>query len=174
MQPYVDFFNFMSYDLHGPWEASVLGAFVRPQTSVLDIGTDLLPLWFDGVDPKKVNLGIAYYGRGYTLSNSSCTEIGCPYSGSSLPGPCTRSAGILSLPEIDQIIQEKGLTPQLIPDAMLKQISWDDQWIGYDDNETIALKTAWSDKLCLGGTQIWSIDLGASSIRLTFPVIRSP
>ena len=106
MQDYVDFFNFMSYDLHGPWEgkepsfvlmyflsivlnciiASDLRAFVRPQTSVIDINTDLLPIWFDGVDPGKINLGIAYYGRGYTLANTSCTDIGCPYTAGNLPG----------------------------------------------------------------------------------------
>jgi chitinase len=80
--------------------------------------------------------------------------------------PCTASVGILSLQEIEAIIKEKGLIPELIPDAMIKQITWDDQWIGYDDNETIALKTAWADSLCLGGTQIWSVDLNPASGRL--------
>jgi chitinase len=80
--------------------------------------------------------------------------------------PCTASVGILSLQEIEAIIKEKGLIPELIPDAMIKQITWDGQWVGYDDNETIALKTAWADGLCLGGTQIWSVDLNPASGRL--------
>jgi hypothetical protein len=135
MEPYVDFFNFMAYDLHGVWEATTIGAFVRPQSSIVDIATAMAPLWFDGVDPSKLNLGIPYYGRGYALSNSSCVDIGCPYSGPSAPGPCTNSPGLLTLSEIEEIISEQNLIPELIPDIMVKQIIYDNnQWMGYDDN----------------------------------------
>jgi chitinase len=158
MECYVDFFNFMAYDLHGSWEASDLGAFVRPQSSIIDIENDLLPVWFDGLNASKINLGVPYYGRGYTLSNSSCTDVGCPYSGTSLPGACTESPGVLSLREIKQIIKAKKLTPKLITNAMVKQITWDNQWVGYDDHDTIAMKMKWGDQHCLGGTTVWSID----------------
>lgn len=162
MEPFVDFYNYMAYDLHGPWEASTLGALVRPQTSIVDINSTMLPLWFDAVSPAKINLGIAYYGRGFTLSNTSCTDVGCPYTGASNPGPCTDSAGLLSLREINEIVNENNLTPELLPDLMIKQIVYDDdQWMGYDDNETIALKTKWADENCLGGTAIWSIDFNS-------------
>jgi hypothetical protein len=47
---------------------------------------------------------------------------------------------------------------------MIKQITWDDQWIGYDDNETIALKESVANDLCFGGTMVWSVDFdGAGS-----------
>lgn len=171
MEPFVDFFNYMSYDLHGPWEAQTLGALVRSQTSIIDISSTMLPLWFDAVDPAKINLGIAHYGRGYTLSDSSCTEVGCPYSGPSAPGPCTDSAGLLSLREITNIINENEITPQLLPDLMIKQIVWGgDQWMGYDDIDTIALKTQWANQNCLGGAAIWSIDFNSGPGRYAFPV----
>jgi hypothetical protein len=48
--------------------------------------------------------------------------------------------------------------PKLIPDAMVKQLTWEDQWIAYDDQETISMKIREADKLCLGGTMIWAID----------------
>jgi chitinase len=53
----------------------------------------------------------------------------------------------------------------LDPDAMMKYLVWSDQWVGYDDLETIAMKTAWASTHCFGGTMIWSIDLysGADS-----------
>ena len=41
---------------------------------------------------------------------------------------------------------------------MMKQITWDDQWIGYDDLETAALKKKWASGFCFGGTMIWSVD----------------
>ena len=157
---YIDFFNFMAYDLHGSWESSTLGPSIRAQTSIIDIGNDLLPLWFDGVSPTKINLGLAYYGRGYTLTNTSCTGIGCPYSGPNRPGICTGSAGLLGLWEIQTIIEQQNLTPKLLIDEMVKQIVFNgDQWVGYDDAQTFALKKSWADGLCLGGTVIWSLDL---------------
>jgi len=106
----------------------------------------MLPLWFDGVPPNKINLGIAYYGRGFTLANKSCRDVGCPYTGGNRGGPCTTSSGILSLREISQLIKNGVAVPKLLPDLMIKQISWDDQWIGYDDEETIALKSKWGDR----------------------------
>ncbi|KAK3984235.1 hypothetical protein QBC44DRAFT_388980 [Cladorrhinum sp. PSN332] len=68
----------------------------------------------------------------------------------------------MSLHEIYQLIQRKGLTPQYLPDSMMKQITWDDQWIGYDDDETFAAKKAWADSKCFGGTMVWSIDFQIS------------
>lgn len=160
MEPYVDFFGFMAYDLHGSWDADVktLGSVVRGQADLREIYNDTLPLWFDGLNPSKINFGLAYYGRGYTLESSSCNHPGCKFIGPSKPAPCTNSKGVMSLVEIEQLIAEKSLVQELLSDIMMKQITWDDQWIGYDDAETIALKTAFADNLCFGGTMIWSID----------------
>ena len=71
MEPYVDWFGFMSYDLHGPWDADVgaLGSIVRGQADVREIYNNTLPLWYAGLNPSKINFGLAYYGRGYTLSS---------------------------------------------------------------------------------------------------------
>lgn len=57
----------------------------------------------------------------------------------------------MSLREIQQKIEADNLQPKLLPEAMMKQITWADQWIGYDDDETIALKKAWADGQCFGG-----------------------
>lgn len=58
MQPYVDWFGFMAYDLHGSWDVKTpaLGNIVRGQANISDIETDMAPLWFDGLDPKKINV----------------------------------------------------------------------------------------------------------------------
>ncbi|KAK4176845.1 hypothetical protein QBC36DRAFT_378170 [Triangularia setosa] len=160
MEPYVDFFGFMAYDLHGPWDADVkaLGSKVRGQADIREISENTKPLWFDGLNPAKLNFGLALYGRGYTLADPTCNQLLCPFSGGSNPAPCTNFQGVMSLHEIQQLIDRKGLTPQYLPDAMMKQITWDDQWIGYDDDETFAAKKAWADSRCFGGTMVWSID----------------
>ncbi|KAL8907179.1 MAG: hypothetical protein Q9171_005970 [Xanthocarpia ochracea] len=165
MEPYVDMFGFMAYDLHGFWDADIktLGSIVRAQTDIREIYNNTLPLWFDNLDPKKINFGLAYYGRGYTLANPACNQLECPFVGPSLPGPCSHYSGVLSLAEIKGYIRDKGLKPQLIEKSMIKQITWDDQWIGYDDEETIAMKKNWASSYCFGGTMIWSIDFKSGS-----------
>jgi len=65
-----------------------------------------LPLWFDAPTPSKINFGLAYYGRGYTLVDPSCNTLGCPFSGASKPGICTNYAGVISLLEIENLIKQ--------------------------------------------------------------------
>jgi len=167
MQDYVDFMGFMSYDLHGPWDADVqtLGSKVRPQTDITEIEKGLIPLWFDGVDPSKINLGLAYYGRTYKLSNPSCGSMGCsfqPGEGGS-PGSCTNFPGVLSNREIRRLITDGGYTPFLNKTAMVKYFTYDENsWVGYDDEETYAMKEAFANERCLGGIMIWSVDFDAS------------
>ncbi|KAG9256176.1 glycoside hydrolase superfamily, partial [Emericellopsis atlantica] len=165
MESSLDFYGFMSYDLHGPWDSDVdtLGALVRGQTDIREIANNTKPLWFAGLDPAKINFGTAYYGRGYKLADASCTDLLCPFSGSSDPGPCTNFGGVLSLREIEGKIESEGITPKLLEDAMMKQIVWGDNWVGYDDEETIAMKVAWAEGQCFGGTMVWSIDFASDA-----------
>lgn len=167
MEPYVDFFGFMAYDLHGSWDADVktLGSIVRGQSDVHEIFNDTLPLWFDALTPDKINFGMALYGRGYTLADAKCATIGCPFTGPSLPGPCTNFEGVLSLIEIQSYIKTKGLVPILLPGPMMKQITWDNQWIGYDDVDTISMKKQFASGLCFGGTMVWSVDFNSGTGR---------
>jgi chitinase len=160
MESSVDFFGFMAYDLHGFWDADVkaLGKLVRGQADIREISNNTIPLWFDGLDPKKINFGLAMYGRGYTLADPSCNTLLCPFTGPSNRAPCTSYPGVMSLSEIKQTIKDRRLTPKLLTESLMKQITWDDQWIGYDDEETFALKRSFADSMCFGGTMIWSID----------------
>ncbi|KAI0123328.1 oviduct-specific glycoprotein, partial [Xylariales sp. AK1849] len=164
MEPNVDFFGFMAYDLHGSWDMDVktLGSLVRGQADIREISKNTEPLWFDGLNPAKLNFGLAAYGRGYTLAHSTCDQLLCPFKGPSKPAPCTAFDGVMSLVEIKQLIKDRGIEPEYLSESMMKQITWDDQWIGYDDEETFAAKEAWAYSKCFGGTMVWSIDFQAS------------
>jgi hypothetical protein len=108
-------------------------------------------------------MGLAYYGRGYTVANVDCMEVGCKWSGTSDPGTCTAFGGVMSLEEIEDLIPKLGIEPILDSDAMMKYLVWSDQWLGYDDLETISMKKTWASEHCFGGTMIWSIDLYSGS-----------
>jgi chitinase len=96
-------------------------------------GLDLL--WRAGVDPAKVNLGLGYYGRSFSLKDTSCTKPGCPFDtsdfvhGGGAPGDCTGSSGILSDYEINRVLEQYN--PEIIYDeaAAVNWITWDhNQW----------------------------------------------
>ncbi|TVY34581.1 Chitotriosidase [Lachnellula subtilissima] len=146
-----------------PNDFNYLAAFnpiaLQPYAALSDIERTLLPIWFDGLDASKLNLGLPYYGRGATVSSTSCVDLNCPYSSLSRPGQCSGEAGILSLKEIQDIITQRHLIPKVLPGIFQKSITFDDQWISYDDSDTVAQKTQWADQHCFGGTMIWSVDL---------------
>jgi chitinase len=124
--------------------SKTLDSVVRGQADIREIYKDTLPLWFEGLNSSKINFNLAYYGRGCTLEDSSFNHL----DANSKPAPCTNSKGGIPLIEIEQFIAEKSLVPELLSDIMMKQITWNHQWIGYDDAEMIVLKTAFADNLC--------------------------
>lgn len=104
MQQYVDWFNFMSYDINGVWDSKDVytGPYIRPHTNLTEIEQGLDLLWMAGVNPSMVNLGVGWYGRSFTLADPTCTEPNgiCQFTQGGNPGPCTYSAGTLSAAEI--------------------------------------------------------------------------
>ncbi|KAK1978685.1 hypothetical protein LZ30DRAFT_598587, partial [Colletotrichum cereale] len=101
------------------------------------------------------------YGRSFTLKDPSCNKPNgvCQFSGGAKEGPCSKASGILTLQEIFDIVKEKSLTPQFDEKAGVKWIHWDnDQWVSYDDAETLIMKKSFANSRCLGGSMIWALD----------------
>ena len=78
---YVDWFNVMSYDIHGAWDANIesLGPIVRPHTDMQEIRSGMQMFYKNGITGDKIVLGLAAYARTFTLADTSCTGIGCEY-----------------------------------------------------------------------------------------------
>ncbi|KAJ0383092.1 hypothetical protein COL922a_011197 [Colletotrichum nupharicola] len=124
MQPFVDWFNIMSYDIHGVWDAAskFVGPIVAPHTNLTEIDMGLDLLWRAGLKPEKVVLGQGYYGRSFTLKDPSCNKPNgvCQFSGGAKEGPCSKASGILTLQEIFDIIEKQSLKPQFDETAGVK------------------------------------------------------
>lgn len=162
---YLEFFNYMAYDIHG-WaidEGSNRAKVTYP-ADIRDVEVELLPLWANATQAGQLNLGLPYYGRGYTLSDSSCTIEGCKATGPSKSGKCSPDpSGVMALDDLETIIKDQS--PSIILDraAMQKRAIWDDhQWIGFDDADTIDLKRSWADRHCFGGMMAWSVGFNPS------------
>lgn len=174
-QESVDWFNIMSYDLHGVWDGAskAIGPKVAPHTNVteIDLGLDLL--WRAGVKPDKVVLGQGYYGRSFTLTDPSCNKPNgvCTFSGGADEGPCSGASGVLTLQEIKDIVKKKDLKPVYDKEAGVKWVTWDsNQWVSYDDEETFPHKRDLANDRCLGGLMVWAIDqVDQKAKSLVFP-----
>lgn len=163
MQEHVDFFNIMTYDMHGTWDKDTVGAgpYILPHTNLTEIDGALDLLWRSKVVPEKVNLGLAWYGRSFTLSEPNCTAPNgvCEFSGAGMAGPCSDSKGTLNTREIQDILFKEKLSPTLDEKAGVKFVAYNEtQWVSFDDEETIRLKQKFASEHCLGGTMVWAMD----------------
>ncbi|KFY76624.1 hypothetical protein V498_09544 [Pseudogymnoascus sp. VKM F-4517 (FW-2822)] len=161
IDPIIDFFNIMTYDIHGTWDSSdnSIGAIAQAHTNLTEIDLAMQLLWRNHIDPARVVLGLGFYGRSFTMKSSSCLAPGCPFKEGGKAGPCTNTRGILSATEIRQVVAD-GATVTLDSTAAVKIITWDDdQWVSYDDGETMKTKIQYANNHCLGGTMAWAIDL---------------
>ncbi|KAJ5921194.1 CAZyme family GH18 [Penicillium verhagenii] len=163
MEPSVDWFNFMSYDIHGVWDSSnkFTGPYIRPHTNLTEINDGLSLLWRAGVDSSKVVLGLGWYGRSFTLADSSCTTPNgvCQFTTGGNAGACTQSSGTLSNAEIKRLLAAGTGTESYDATAGVRWLTFDsNQWVSFDDGVTMQQKITFANSQCLGGVMIWSID----------------
>ena len=75
---------------------------------------DDIPHTFSGCPPKKLVLGLAAYGRTFTLQDPAKNEVGSPMSGVGKPGPYTKQPGIMAFNEICDIINKGDWTSKYV------------------------------------------------------------
>lgn len=76
---------------HGSWDSptSYIGNFVYAHTNKTEIKESLNLLWRNNVPADRVNLGIGFYGRSYTLESADCSKPGCRFKAPGVAGQCT-------------------------------------------------------------------------------------
>ncbi|KAL2861039.1 chitinase [Aspergillus lucknowensis] len=161
LEPYVDFYNIMTYDIHGVWDGNIeeLGPYAGSHTNLTEIEDGLKLLWRNNINPERVNMGIGFYGRSFTMKDPNCLEAGCEFSDGGNGGNCTGTPGVLSAAEITKII-DNGAKVTLDKEAAVEIVTWDeDQWVSWDSAKTLAMKLEYANKRCLGGVMVWAVDL---------------
>ena len=153
MEPYLDWFNMMTYDIHGVWDASIdsLGPIAQAHTNLTEIKMGLELLWRNNINPARVVLGLGFYGRSFTMKDPGCMAAGCEFSEGANGGACTGTPGVLSAAEINEVIANGA---SVIHDdaAAVKIVTWDsNQWVSFDDTQTLRSKIDFAHEHCLGG-----------------------
>lgn len=159
LQDHVDWFNIMSYDVHGSWDIDNdwTGPYANAHTNMTEIQTALDLLWRNDIDPDKVVMGMAYYTRSFTLVDPACNTPGCLVASAGVPGECSGTVGVLLHGEIQEMIEEHDVTPVLDRDAAVKTVSWGNQWVSFDDVATWRLKANIAREQCISGVMVWAI-----------------
>ncbi|CAF4641479.1 unnamed protein product [Rotaria sp. Silwood2] len=98
-----------------------------------------------GCSPNKLNLGLALYGRSFTLGNdSNSVSVGTETIGAGLVTNWTR------------VFDTDAQAPYAYSSSSLN--SFERQWVGYDDLQSITVKVLYAKTLDLGGVMVWSLD----------------
>ena len=145
--PHLDFVSIMSYDYHGSWDKKV--GHNSPLRSRKNESEDDQRLTSDysvrlfatlGVPLEKLILGIPFYGRTFTLKNENFTKFDDETLDNGVPGEYTREAGFLSLFEICKYLKDDNWTREWSIEHQVPYAYSGNQWIGYDDEDSITLK----------------------------------
>ncbi|KAL4938539.1 hypothetical protein BDV06DRAFT_215028 [Aspergillus oleicola] len=168
LSKYVDYFNFMSYDIHGTWDGNseYTSSVINPHTNLTEISEGLDLLWRNDIDPAKVLLGLGFYGRSFTLNDTTCTHPGCSFdkeyeSGGAAPGECSGTSGILTDYEINRVINRYDPEVVYNKQAAVNWFTWNnDQWVSFDNSKTLKQKADFANSRCMGGLFAWTLDEG--------------
>ncbi|CAG2250400.1 E3.2.1.14 [Mytilus edulis] len=160
---HLDFINLMSYDLFSDYNSvtqhnSPLYKSLAPNEAYnIDFA---VKMWLNGGTPKhKLIVGMATYGRSFTLRSLADTGFGAPTTGQGTAGTYTREKGFQSYYEICTNIKNHGWTEVWLQDQQVPYAYKGDQWVGYDNPKSIEIKTKYVIDNGLGGGMIWAIDI---------------
>ncbi|XP_065368948.1 probable chitinase 10 [Calliphora vicina] len=168
MVKYLDFMNVMTYALNGVWSPGVgINAPLYAGPSDLTERAKqrnfdaIAKYWIQKAPRDKIVMGVPFYGRSFILANPNNHSLGAPHTGAGIGGPYTKQSGILGYNELcEKFLMEKSLwhleweSNQMVPYAYNDQ-----QWIGYDNKRSVALKVDYVNKENLGGIMIWTVEL---------------
>ncbi|KAJ6127688.1 Peptidoglycan-binding Lysin subgroup [Penicillium samsonianum] len=140
----VDYIVFMTYDLHGQWDAESLSLITKA-----------------GVDLGKVVVGVSSYGRSFRIADADCDGPLCKFTGGRLDSnadkvECTDTAGYISNAEINQLLKHNSspVNKHYIDAHSNSNIMVYDNtnWVAYMSPEIRAQRAKMYESLGMGGT----------------------
>jgi chitinase len=149
---YLDWVNVMNYDYHGSWECCNTGEHTALYDPTSNLNTNYgISNWLKaGLRQKKCALGLAYYGKTWTLVSLKNTSVGAPTS---------KAGDYLLYRDIVTFNKEAPKSTVLLDKATVSMISFKSNltWVGYDNPTTIARKVNYAKRRGLLGYFAWAL-----------------
>ncbi|XP_043485682.1 chitotriosidase-1 [Polistes fuscatus] len=165
MSKHLHLINLMAYDLHGSWESTTgINAPLYPQKGITGNNAKLttdaaVQYWLDqGAPPEKLIVGVPFYGRSFSLQNAQNNKVGAPTTGPGMAGEYTREPGMLGYNEICKRVQSGKWTVVYDEDQRVPYAYSDNQWVGYDNPQSLKEKAEYIKAKGLGGAMLWSVE----------------
>jgi len=163
----LDYINLMTYDLNGAWDPWT-GLNSPLYARANEAGTPAAQLninwaanyWVsNGASKSKLVIGLATYGRCFTLTNAANNGLGAPASGPCMAGTFTREAGFLSYYEICDMLKNAGAVTVYNTEQQSPYTYIGNQWVGYDNTQSLNTKVKYTVDNGYAGWMTWCLDL---------------
>ncbi|GFR87630.1 acidic mammalian chitinase [Elysia marginata] len=165
---HVDYMLLMTYNFHGSgWEK-----YTGHHTPLLPHPLDpegeqreLYVLWAInywlnfGVPRSKLVMGMASYGLGWKLTDSSQTGVRAPADGGNTKGKYTEESGILAHYEICEHVIQDGWNVEWIDEQKAPYAYGQGEWVGFDSPDSFYIKAVTVLQEGLAGSFIWSVEM---------------
>ncbi|KAB1258854.1 Chitinase-3-like protein 1 [Camelus dromedarius] len=160
---HLDFINLLTYDFHGAWRQTIghpsplFRGQKDPRSDRFNNADYAVSYVLRlGAPADKLVMGIPTFGRTFTLASSK-TDVGAPISGPGAPGQFTKEEGMFAYYEICEFLH--GATVQRLLDQQVPYATKGNQWVGYDDQESVKNKAKYLKSRKLAGAMVWALDL---------------
>jgi chitinase len=142
---YLDWINIMTYDFYGSWSKTT-----GHHTALYDMGEDFVQQHIRaGIPRKKIVLGAAFYGRGWTGVNRENSGVGQPFATSVTDLSFSRLMRDYTIRQgFRRFWDKKARAPFL----------WNEEsgtFISYDDPQSLREKARFVRRKRLGGIMYW-------------------
>ncbi|PQE29040.1 glycoside hydrolase family 18 protein [Rutstroemia sp. NJR-2017a BBW] len=170
----IDYIVYMTYDLHGQWDAGNANAYdqcdsgrcIRSHINLTETRNALSMITKAGVPNNKILVGEASYGRTFKMATDGCWGPMCDFTGSKFqsqanPGRCTNTSGYLGYAEINELLSRSG--GQIFHDGASNSdiLLYKGDYVSYMTPTTKDTRRADWKTLNFAGSIDWALDLQA-------------
>ncbi|MEU5429999.1 glycoside hydrolase family 18 chitinase [Streptomyces olivoreticuli] len=166
---YMDYANVQGYDFHGSgsdnsWEPNLTGHQGNlyadpkdPYTTKFSVDKAVQTYLDAGVDPRKVMLGLAFYGRGWQQVTDGGAHGTWQKANGAAPGQFPEEAGTRGYDNLIASVSNLTVYHDEQTVATYGYTGDNGQWWSFDDAWSIGKKAAWLRGKGLGGVMIWEM-----------------
>nr|ALO79348.1 chitinase 11 [Chilo suppressalis] len=164
---YVHLVNLMAHDLHGPWDpftnhnAALHKGEGEQNVAKEDLLTDeaAVEYWLSkGCPPEKLVLGLPFFGHTYKLRYARINGVNAPATGPGIMGLHTQIPGAIAYFELCNLIGTENWLIKRDELAGVPYATKGENWMSYDDYQSIKAKVAFANKHNLAGVMAWSVE----------------